>query len=470
MTADLREALLTASKEELARRRLLDFGRLVYPQFQAPAHIRFIADLLEKLERNEIRKLCVAIPVRHGKSTICSQIFPSWYLGRHPTESIILASHSESLAVLHSRTAKHLVEDHRWPFQDVRLSSDSASVQRWNVRDGGGLYAIGVGGAITGRGMNVGIVDDALHDGLSDAERDSAWRWFTEVFVPRLEPGGRVIVIGARFASDDLIGRIRDSKDASEWNFVRLPALAEELDPLGREVGAPLWPERISLAEIEQRRAMMGSFAFAAQFQQDPVPRGGAIFKAEWFEKRFDCAPTRYDAFHVMTIDGAWGSKASNDPSAIACWATDGRRYFLIDSVVQRLEFPDLVPLVMQCYRTMMPHVVVVESAASGIPLIAMLSRESSVPIVSSVPRGDKLTRASSVTPLFESNRVWLPRSAPWLSDWMSEHLRFTGADRDRDDQVDCTSMALRYLSERNMEAEIERKSAESFSRFSMAR
>lgn len=470
MTADLREALLTASREELARRRLLDFGSLVYPGFQAPAHIRYIAELLEQLDAGSIRKLCVAIPVRHGKSTICSQIFPAWYIGRHPTESIILASHSESLAVLHSRTAKHLIEDDRWPFEDIRLSSDSASVQRWNVRNGGGLYAIGVGGAITGRGMHVGIVDDALHDGLSDAERDSAWRWFTEIFVPRLEPGGKLIVIGARFASDDLVGRIQEADDSSEWTFVRLPALAEENDPLSRAVGEPLWPDRISVAEIEQRRKMMGSFAFAAQLMQDPVPRGGAIFKAEWFENRYDDAPTRYDAFRIMTIDGAWGSKATNDPSAIACWATDGRRYFLIDSVVQRLEFPDLVPLVMQCYREMKPHAVLAESAASGIPLIAMLSREGSVPISGSTPRGDKLTRAQTVTPLFESGRVWLPRSAPWLSDWITEHLRFTGADRDRDDQVDCTSMALRYLSERNLEHEVERRRAAQWANFSLAR
>ena len=208
LAADVKACVAQAAAAELARRNLLDFARYVYPGFQDPPHIRLLAaDLLERVERGELRRLMVNLPVRHGKSVLCSQIFPAWYLGRHPRRQIISTSHSEDLAVRNSRVAKQLVEDDRWPFE-AELSKDSTSSQRWNLREGGGCYAIGVGGGITGRGSDVLLIDDALHDGQSQAEMDKAFAWYSEVALPRLEPGGSVIVIGARFAELDLCGQI----------------------------------------------------------------------------------------------------------------------------------------------------------------------------------------------------------------------------------------------------------------------
>jgi hypothetical protein len=275
--------IVDAVHRELARRSLLDFATLVYPQFETPPHLRLIAGLLEQIERGELRRLQISVPVRHGKSVLASQAFPAWFLGRHPERNVILCSHAEELAVRNSRVAKHLVSDERWPFA-VELSGDSTAAGRWNTTRGGGVYAIGVGGAITGRGADLLIIDDALHDGLSELERESVYRWYSEVAFPRLEPGGAVIVIGARFAEDDLCGRILESEDGPSWEVVNLPALAEEGDPLGRALGEPLWPARFSLSEIEMRRVAMGSRAFEAQFQQHPTPAAGAIFQRAWFE------------------------------------------------------------------------------------------------------------------------------------------------------------------------------------------
>jgi len=469
MTAvDYAAALSSVAGDELSRRRLLDFGSLLYPRFQAPAHIMYIAELLEQIEAGTLRNLCVSVPVRHGKSVLCSQIFPAWYLGRHPTEPIILTSHAESLAVINSRAAKRLVEDERWPFEGVRMSSDSSAVGRWNVTQGGGVYAVGVGGSITGRGANVLIVDDPLHDGLSEAERESAWRWFREVAVPRLDPGGAIIVVGARFTGDDVVGRIADSDSASEWTFVRLPALAEEGDPLGRSLGAPLWPERVSLEEIERRRALMASAAFEAQFQQNPLPAGGLIFRSEWFQNFYDVAPGRYSAFRCLAIDPAFTAKKTSDASAISCWATNGRQYFLLDSVAKRLEFPDLVKIVREKYFELKPHIILIEAAASGHSLAQSLSTEASLPVTAIAPRGDKVTRANAITVLFETGKVLLPRSAPWLDAWLQEHLRFPSGRHD--DMVDTTSLALSYLSEHNLAAEIGRERESQWSRFSTSR
>lgn len=201
----------------LAQRHVLDFGRRVYRGFQDPPHIKLIAAELEAVERGEIDTLAVAVAVRHGKSVLCSQVFPAWCIGRHPDWMIGIASHSESLATLHSRVAKSLIEDDRYPWDDIAIATDSSSNQRFHVTSklrpaGGGLYAVGVNGDITGRGFDILVIDDALHDGLSQSERDNAWKWLTEIAVPRLEPGGRIIHVSARLADDDLIGRLLEAE------------------------------------------------------------------------------------------------------------------------------------------------------------------------------------------------------------------------------------------------------------------
>lgn len=463
ITTDLSTLAANAAKEELARRSLLDFASFSYPGFETPPHIRYISRFLEELERGEIRRLCVALPVRHGKSVLCSQVFPAWFLGRSPRENVILASHSESLATLHSRVAKHLVEDDRWPFADVALSTDSASVQRWNVTAGGGMYAIGVGGAITGRGANLLIVDDALHDGLSEAERDSAWRWFREVAVPRLEPGGRVLVVNARFAPDDLAGRIQDSEDASEWTFISLPALAEANDPLGREIGSALWPDRMSIAELESRRVAMGSYAFSAQFQQDPLPAEGNLFKLAWFQNRYKELPQTFretvhrgfrgrievvreeqDLIVVAAVDCAAKVTIASDFSAIVVVATDGRNYYIVDVVRERLEFADLLRKIVDAYTRHKPRLVYCEEASSGIPIVQEMRRTTGIPIVGVPPRGSKLSRAEATSALFEAGRIYLPESANWLDPYITEFTRFPGGKND--DMVDATSLAINSI------------------------
>ncbi|HEY2474098.1 MAG TPA: phage terminase large subunit [Candidatus Cybelea sp.] len=438
-------AIAGAARDELARRSLLSFAELVYPKFQAPPHIRFIAGLLERLSNTDGKSgksICVSVPVRHGKSTICSQIFPAWHIGRHPRDQIILASHSESLAAMNSRLAKHLVEDDRYPFVGVELSRDSASVQRWNVEAGGGCYAIGVGGSITGRGFGrVGIIDDALHDGLSEGESESCWRWFTEVFVPRAEPGARIIVIGARLSSTDLIGRIADSEFADSFEFVRLPALAEENDPLGRAPGEALWPERMSVQEIEQRRAMMGSFAFESQFQQNPITREGALVKYDWLvhDKTF---PTEFDKI-ILACDPASKVSRTSDWSAAVVVGKKGGEFFVLDCVKIKAELPELRRLVINMFEKWRPQSCLVEDTANGIGCIQLLRRSTTLPIVPIKPLKSKISRVEGILGVFESRRVHFPTDAPWLADLERELLTFPACSGGHDDCVDALTMAL---------------------------
>ena len=456
--------LQDAARYELARRRLLDFAKLIYPNFAAPPHVRLIADLLEQAERKEKRRITISVPVRHGKSVISSQLFAAWYVGRNPQKNVILASHSEDLAVRNSRIARSFLQDKRWPFPDVRLATDSQSAARWNTTAGGGVFAIGVGGGITGRGADMLIIDDALHDGLSAAECASAWSWYSEVAVPRLEPGGTVIVIGARFGTTDLIGTILESDDGPNWHVVNLSAIAEEGDPLGRQPGEALWPERMDLDELEMRRSMMSSHAFEAQFLQRPTPRGGNLLKIEWLSHRYSgsvpqnrravttgagpytTTTEEIDQIHtVMGCDIAAKTGIANDYSAIVTIKSNERDIFVVDVVRERLEFPALLRRIKEQAEKHKPSRLYVEEASSGFATVQELKYSSGLPVIGVPPRGSKTSRVEALTGLFESGRVKLPEHAPWLDAFIAELLSFPSGKND--DQLDALVLAISMLS-----------------------
>lgn len=477
-------------RDEMGRRRIIPFAELVYPSFETPPHVRYISERLEALERGDKRKVAISVPVRHGKSVLCSQVLPAFALGKDPTRNIAIASHGESLAVMHARVAKQIITDERYPFTDVAISADSSSNQRFNVTSstrqaGGGCYAIGVDGTVTGRGFDFFIIDDALHDGLSQSERDAAWAWYTEVATPRLEPGGRVIVVGARFAEDDLIGRIQDSEDAAGWEFIRLPALSEgeDVDPLRRPRDAPLWPARMGREEIEQRRVTMGSRAFSAQFQQTPVPVGGAMIEAAWLEHRYDVLPNlRIDgqphafasltrdplqslinrelhrpemrvAISIQAIDTASAVNAKADQTAIATIRTNGRDYYIEDLAYGRYGYTDLKKFIATEYLRHRDRVrrIYIERDRTGMALCdelqAILAREPHRPQIVGVDvASGKHPRIEWCLPLWESGKILLPRNAPWLESFLNEALRYPFGKHD--DLLDAVSLGVLKLNE----------------------
>jgi hypothetical protein len=298
-------AIADFAAEELSRRSLLDFAARVFPGWQNAPHLDLIADLLQQVERGELKRLIVNLPPRHGKSLLCSSIFPAWYLGRHPRKNVVMATHSAELSERNSRICRALVQDRdRYPF-DAKLSGDSTSASRWNLSTGGGVYACSVGSSITGRGANILLEDDLLHDSLgSDSEKEAAFRWWSEVAVPRLESNGAIILIGTRFSEGDVFQRVLDGPDADKWTVVKLPAICDsEDDLLHRPIGSALWPERMGVVELEDRRREMGTRAYECQFQQNPVPLEGNLIKAEWFQ-RYDQPPTEFTKV-VCALDAA---------------------------------------------------------------------------------------------------------------------------------------------------------------------
>ena len=266
-------AIADLAAEELSRRSLLDFCRRMIPDFQSPRHIEHIAGLLEAVERGDQRRLLVTLHPGSGKSVLL-QGFASWALGRSPRRKIIAASAGAELAERNSRASRALFTEAAWPFP-VELSRATTAMNRWSTAEGGGLFAVGVGGGITGWRGDLLLLDDLQNDALSVGERDNLWQWFREILMPRLEPNGTVVLVQQRWGEDDLPGRIMESAEAKDWLHVRLPAIAEADDALGRKIGESLWPSRWPLPELERQKIAMGSRAFETAFQGNPIPLEG---------------------------------------------------------------------------------------------------------------------------------------------------------------------------------------------------
>ncbi len=448
MNATKLKALEPIILEELARRSLAEFCQRMDPGYIAARHCLKLIEHLEALERREIEKLAVFMPPRHSKTYHTSQRFPAWYLGRNPKNQIILVSHSAELAEANSRVFRTLVGDDRWPFPGVRVSEDSSAVNRWDTNQGGKVIAAGIGSGLTGFGAHLLAIDDPIRDpavAYSEAMRDSIWQWYQEVARTRLMPRAVQLITQTRWHESDLAGRLLDSPGGKEWTVLSLPAIAEENDPLGRVVGEVLWPEWMPADKLPSvAKGEISSRAYAAQFQQNPVPAAGELFKLAWMGRRYNPESSRFQ-YVIQAIDSAWKTGPSNDRSCIATWGTDGVNYFLLDVWCGRVEYPDLKRQVVDQYNRHRPMAIIVEEAASGLGIVQELKTTTKLPIIGAQVRGSKEARAETITPYFEAGKVLLPAGKPWLEDWINEHLRFPAGKHD--DQVDTTSLALARLS-----------------------
>ncbi len=209
---------------------------------------------------------------------------------------------------------------------------------------------------------------DVAHDAGTEVEREAAYTWYSEVAVPRLEPSAAIIAVGTRFHEDDLFGRILCGPDASEWTVNRLPALAEANDPLGRSAGEALWPSRVTKADLLQRRTVMGARAFEAQFQQNPLPAAGNLFRAEWLVHHYDRVPE--DLKVIMALDAASKTGIANDYSAIAVVGSNKTHHFVLDMIRRKVDFPELRRMVLASFERYHPTTIYIEDAANATGLI----------------------------------------------------------------------------------------------------
>ncbi len=456
MSALERTLLASQARRILGTRHFGDFCSLLESSYvPGISHSRAIVDHLEALERNEIENLGLVMPPQHGKSFHASEHFPAWVLGRHPKHWIGIASYTARRALAASAKARSLFESLDWPFH-VKLGS-KRSDDEWHTNYGGQVHAAGIGGSLTGFGANWLIIDDPVkghEQAASLVYRDKAWDWYTTVARTRARNPFHQLIALTRWHDDDLLGRILNTKAAKKWTILRLPAHAEADDALGRAIGESLWPEElggpplpsVALGEISSRD-------FQALYQGDPSPADGDTFKSAWFSRRWRNLDAILEGMAMLVIacDGAWKEGVENDQSALGTWAMleredYGREYALIHGWSARVDYPKLKRIVRSYAEEFRPHALLVEDAASGIPLVQELRPSSDFPVIG-VPTGraSKTARAEAITPQFEAARVALPDAeSPWLTEWIKQHLRFPSGTRD--DFVDTTSLALGYL------------------------
>ncbi len=427
--------------------------RLTKGRFLIPPHLALLSKAVAQAVR-EGGRLLVQMAPRHGKSETVSVWTPIWLLNAWPTRKVMLASYEADFAAGWGRRARNLIAEHEGELL-VRLAEDSTAANRWNTPEGGGMTTAGAGGALTGRGADLLIVDDPhknAEEAYSKAHRDRVWEWWTTTALTRLEPGAAVIVIGTRWHEDDLIGRIL-AQEGGLWRVLSLPALAEENDPLGRPPGAALWPERYDEASLAHTRASVGERTWEGLYQQRPFGEGGAFFKREWLESRYDVvAPETYrlpdgltvrlsDLTRFATVDLAVSLKTSADYSVIGVFGKtpDGRLLVLhIDRA--RREGPDLIPAIKRAMAAWKIPVAWIEKTGFQLSIVQE-ARRAGVFARELTADKDKASRAYTATTAFEGGRILLPRSAAWLEAFVTEVLAFPrGA---HDDQVDVLSYAV---------------------------
>lgn len=411
-------------------------------------HIKYIESRILNSLYNGGGRFIVTVPPRHGKSEFISKWIPCWYLDTFSDRNIILTSYGDDLASSFGRFVRNHFEQNELAM--ARLKQDSQSANRFETTNGGGMVATGIGGPITGRGGHLLLIDDPYknwEEANSAKVRQSVRDWFDTTFYTRQEPGATIILLQTRWHHDDLAGYLmREHSD--KWEVINLPALAEENDKLGRSPGEALCPQRYDTEALESIKNGLSDQHWQSLYQQRPTKKGGEIFKREWW-KYYDSVPTNI-THRVQFWDTAQKPGLTNDYSVCATWGKAHEGYYLLDLFRAKLEAPELEQAIVQQYYKHRPHAVQIEDKSSGSSMIQYLRRGTAIPVLAYDPKQkDKQLRAIEATPLIRSGRCFLPRQAPWLSDFMIEHEQFPNAAHD--DQVDSVSQMADYFSNLNL-------------------
>jgi predicted phage terminase large subunit-like protein len=386
----------------------------------APAkHHQLLIEKLEAVERGEIKRLMVFMPPGSAKSTYGSVLFPSWYMGRNKNKSVIAGSHNGELAERFGRKVRNYVDGSEFnAVFGFGLADDNKAAARWETTEGGEYFAVGVGGSVTGRRADLGIIDDPVkgrEEADSETIREKVWEWYKADFFTRLKPNAAIVLIQTRWHEDDLAGKLlKDAQEGGEqWEVVSLPMEAEEGDPLGREPGEMLWaewftPEMIAQAKRDPRN-------WLALYQQKPRPDGGGVFKREWV-MYYEGTPQDVSGStnRYLLVDAANGKRLTNDYTSM--WVVglggDGN-YYVLDMVRDRLSLPERAAAVMRLHRKWKPKQVRYEryGMMADVQHIKHLQGEQNyrfeiVEVAGQTPKVDRIKR---LVPLFEAKRVWFP-------------------------------------------------------------
>ena len=447
---DLVKQLEKAEAREGSQDDYLTFVKTVWPAFIQGKHHKTMADAFERVANGDLKRLIINMPPRHTKSEFASYLLPAWFLGRYPDKKVIQTAHTAELAVGFGRKVRNLFSDPGFKsiFPATSLQSDSKAAGRWSTNKGGEYFAIGVGGAVTGKGADLLIIDDphseqeAAQGQYNPEVFDKVYEWYTSGPRQRLQPGGAIIVVMTRWSKRDLTGKIIDSSvkrsGSDEWEVIELPAILPS--------GNSLWPEYWSIEELEALKSELPLSKWSAQYQQDPSSEEGALIKREWWKPWKQSRPPDCE-FIIQSWDTAFLKTQRSDYSACTTWGVflneekDAMHIILLDAYKERLEFPELKKRAYEMYIESEPDAFIVEGKASGMPLVFEL-RQMGIPVSEYTPSkgNDKIARVNAVADMFASGMVWAPETR-WSEEVIEEFAAFPAGDHD--DLVDSSTQAL---------------------------
>ena len=363
--------------KQLAANDFMAFVKYMWPGFIHGRHHERMARAFEEVAQGKVKRLIINMPPRHTKSEFASYLLPAWFLGLFPGKKIIQTSHTAELAVGFGRKVRNLVDADHYKdiFPEVALQADSKAAGRWATNYSGEYFAIGVGGAVTGKGADLLIIDDphseqeATLAEVNPEIYDKTYEWYTSGPRQRLQPGGAIVIVMTRWSKKDLTGQVLKAaaqRSGEEWKVIEFPALLPS--------GNPLWPQFWSLKELEALKTELPNAKWMAQYQQQPTSDVSAIIKREWWRVWEEDSPP-YCEFIIQSWDTAFLKTERSDYSACTTWGVfylpDDRginqaNIILLNAFKQRMEFPELKQRAYREYKEWEPDTIIVEAKAAG--------------------------------------------------------------------------------------------------------
>lgn len=446
---------------------------IVKERWQIPLHLSLINLLLVKLAERRLYRFIVNLPPRHGKSELITKFFIFWYIGNFPSHRIFLVTYQNKFAEEWGRRLRQLITEYGKTYFDIELDPKESSARQLRINKYGGMiYCVGSCGPITGRGADLIVIDDPIkndREALSPKIRDNLWDWFKATLYTRLEPDGILILVMTRWHTDDIVARIQNSFDLLEygkdinkiqdieltmnkWLLLRLTAIAEENDPLGRRIGEPLWQSRFPIDLLMERKQVLGEFWFSALYQQTPKPLTGKIFRREKFNyfsikddfiefltKKEEQILLSYiklsDLSIFATIDLAITTNQQSDFTvAVVFGISKDRKIFLLEVLREKFDSAEHINFVHNIFSKWHPILIGIESVQYQVSLVQQ-ARRLGIPIKELRPDKDKVARSLAIATYVENGLVYLNQRASWLEDFLAELVEFPNGKHD--DQVD---------------------------------
>lgn len=430
---------MNLSHKDLIHSNFAAYVQYMNPHWKIPS---FHLHMMKALEDDE--GCIISLPPDHAKSTICTVLFSSWCIGRNPSNKILIAVGSPKLKSVFAIQIRQIMESERYRSMfDVAIRKDSDGKLMFHTQQQGQFLIVSKGEAIAGIRANIIVFDDLVggaKESRSPVEREAAWSYLTMDLLTREDKGFKVkyVGVGTRWHKEDVLCRLDTHPAFKTIKKIKFRAISKK--------GTALWPERHTLKDLELKKETLGSAAFSALYQQEPTEESGSIFKREWF-KFWKEKPHHIDRY-IMSVDATFSKSEDADYVVLQIWGRYQAQFYLMDQVRAQMSYTETK----QAIRTLSskwPKAFrkVIEKKANGAALIDDLSKEI-MGMVGYTPTESKVSRANSVSPLYEAGNVFIPDPsiAGWVHDYIEELTSFPNGSND--DMVDSSSQALIDLRE----------------------